>query len=387
MITIPTLSEIYTGIISDLETKYGSTIPSFGKNFLRAFAAVQAGKIWLNYKTVGFTQKNIFADTADSEFIGGTLERFGRVKLGRNPFPATAGEYTVSVTGTAGATIPTSTTFKSDDNSSSPGFLFVLDNPYTLTGTSDEITLRALTAGPESRLEVGNTLTVTAPLALVNAQVTVTSEDVEPVTAESLEDYRRKVLDAFRLEPQGGAGSDYRLWSFDVTGVRQAYPYAVSGNNNEVNLYIEANPDDSTDGKGTPGTSILNAVRDAIELPTLTRPSRKPLAVYRVNYLPISVQDIAITVNGFIGITPAIEDSIETAVIEELSKIRPFVSSIDILANKNDIFDTNKIISIILSVAPGSQFGAVTMTVDGLPVSTYTFEGGEIPSLDSISYV
>jgi hypothetical protein len=230
-------------------------------------------------------------------------------------------------------------------------------------------------------------LTVTAPLALVNAQVTVTSEDVEPVTAESLEDYRRKVLDAFRLEPQGGAGSDYRLWSFDVTGVRQAYPYAVSGNNNEVNLYIEANPDDSTDGKGTPGTSILNAVRDAIELPTLTRPSRKPLAVYRVNYLPISVQDIAITVNGFIGITPAIEDSIETAVIEELSKIRPFVSSIDILANKNDIFDTNKIISIILSVAPGSQFGAVTMTVDGLPVSTYTFEGGEIPSLDSISYV
>lgn len=387
MITIPTLSEIYTGIISDLETKYGSTIPSFGKNFLRAFAAVQAGKIWLNYKTVGFTQKNIFADTADSEFIGGTLERFGRVKLGRNPFPATAGEYTVSVTGTTGATIPTSTTFKSDDNSSSPGFLFVLDNPYTLTGTSDEITLRALTAGPESRLEVGNTLTVTAPLALVNAQVTVTSEDVEPVTAESLEDYRRKVLDAFRLEPQGGAGSDYRLWSFDVTGVRQAYPYAVSGNNNEVNLYIEANPDDSTDGKGTPGTSILNAVEEAIELPTLTRPSRKQLGLYRVNYLPISVQDIEIIVNGFIGITPAIEDSIETAVIEELSKIRPFVSSIDILANKNDIFDTNKIISIILSVAPGSQFGAVTMTVDGSPVSTYTFEGGEIPSLDSISYV
>jgi hypothetical protein len=387
MITIPTLSEIYTGIISDLETKYGSTIPTFGKSFLRALAGVQAGKIWLNYKVVGFTQKNIFADTADSELIGGTLERFGRVKLGRNPFPATAGEYVVSVTGTAGAVIPTSTTFKSDDNSASPGYLFVLDNPYTLTGTSDEITLRALTSGPESRLEVGNTLTVTAPIALVNASVEVTSEDVEPIEAESLEDYRRKVLDAYRLEPQGGAGADYRLWSFDVSGVRQAYPYAVSGNNNEINLYIESTIAASTDGKGTSSVMTLDNVRDAIELPQVNRPSRKPLGVFEINYLSIDVKDVSINISGFVGITPAIETAIETSIIEELSNVRPFVSSIDILANKNDIFDTNKIISIILSVAPGSQFGAVTMEVDSIPVSSFTFEGGDIPSLDSISYV
>lgn len=387
MITIPTLNEIYSGIISDLETKYGSSIPSFGKNFLRALAAVQAGKLWLNYKTIGFNQKNIFADTADPESIGGTLERFGRVKLGRNPFPATAAQYLVSVVGDAGSIIPASTTFKSDDNSSSPGFLFVLDNAYTLTGVSDEITIRSLTAGLDARLEIGNTLTVTAPLALVNSSVTVLSESVEPISAETIEDYRRKVLDAYRLEAQGGAGADYRLWSFDVSGVRQAYPYAYSGNSNEVILYIEANIADSVDGKGTPSGAMLDAVKESIEEPTVNRPSRKPLTVFKINYTEVAVQGVSITINDFIGLTPSIESAIENAIAEELSNVRPFVGSIDILANKNDIFNTNKIISIILNVAPGSQFGTVSMTVSGTPYNSYLFQDGEIPSLDTISYV
>jgi hypothetical protein len=79
MITIPTLAELESQIINDLESKYGSNIPSFGKVFLRVLAKVQAAKLKLYYLAIGELQKNIFIDTATPEALGGTLERFVRI--------------------------------------------------------------------------------------------------------------------------------------------------------------------------------------------------------------------------------------------------------------------------------------------------------------------
>ena len=382
---IPKLNDLYNGIISDIESELGITIPTYGKSVLRALAAVQAAKLKQYYLSLGVVQKNVFADTADSELYGGTLERFGRIKLGRNPFAATQGEYTVQVVGTNGAVIPASTTFKSDDNSTNPGKLFVLDVQYTLSG-SQIITLRSLEAGVDARLSIGDTLTVTAPLVDVNSQVTVLTEVTAPVEAETLEDYRRKIIDSFRLEPEGGAGSDYRLWASEVTGVKQSYPFA-STNYNEVNLFIEATIPSSTDGKGTPSGTILSDVESAIEDPTIDRPSRKPLAVYAVNYLPVTPKDIDIEIVDFQNLTASIQTAIESAIEEELSKIRPFVGSIDVLANRNDVIDENKIISIILDVVPGALFSGVNIYVDAVLESSFQFENGDIPYLNSVTYV
>lgn len=229
MANIPTFNQLNTAILSDLEAQYGITISLFGKVFLRALAAVQAGKLKILYLVLGNLQKNVWVDTADAEEIGGTLQRFGRIKLGRNPFPPVAGQYTVVVTGSIGAVIPSETTFKSDDDSTSPGFIYVLDNAYTLTSITDSITVRALTAGIESKLNILDKLTATAPIALVNSSVSVYTIIVNPLAAEDLEDYRTKTNQSFRLEPQGGAATDYRLWAQDAQGVERVYPYAKSG--------------------------------------------------------------------------------------------------------------------------------------------------------------
>ena len=252
MTTIPTLSELYDSIIADLETQFGESIPLVGKNFLRVMAAVQAAKLKLYYLALGLVQKNIFPDSADSESIGGTLERFGRIKLGRNPFDARAGEYEIIVTGSVGAVIKASSTWKSDDSSTSPGKLFILDEEFTLLFATDTIIVRALEAGTESSLDAGDTLSATAPIALVDKTATVYAEITEPRAAETIEAYRTAVLNSFRLEPQGGAATDYRLWSQDAQGVRFVYPYARTGFPCEMNLFVEANEVDSTDGKGTP---------------------------------------------------------------------------------------------------------------------------------------
>lgn len=384
MITIPTLGQIYTSVLADLEAEYNVTIPLIGKSFLRSVAAVQAGKLWLMYKSLANVQKNTFVDTADPESIGGSLERFGRVKLGRNPFPATAGQYTVQVVGTLGAIIPAQTTFKSDDSSLNPGKLFVLDTAFTLDGV-DQIVLRALETGLDSKLSISDTLTITAPVALVNSTVTVLSETIEPQAAEDIEEYREKCIEAFQLEPQGGAGADYRLWSGEVQGVNNSYPYAASGLVGEINLFIEATIADSIDGNGTPSVALLNAVQANIEEPTVDLPARKPLSVFLINYLPVTPLQVNITVADFDGITVDIETLITNAIQTELEDVRPFVDSIDILANKNDIFDVNNIISIILQARPGSIFGAVTLEVDGNIVNSYTFENGDIPYLGTVT--
>lgn len=390
MITIPTFNELYTSIVSDLETEMTVSIPVFGKVFLRALAMVMAGKLKLYYLTIGLLQKNIFVDTADPESIGGTLERFGRVKLNRSPFAAVAGQYTVTVTGTSGSTIAAQTTFKSDDTSTSPGFLFVLDNAFTLSGSSGSVTLRALTSGLDAKLSTGDTLSATAPIAGVDKTATVTAETVTPLAAETSEEYRATALEAYKLEPQGGAASDYRLWSKDAQGVKQSYAYAKSGAANEINVFVEANLADSVDNKGTPGASILSDVEDVIEFdPDITRPlterGRRPLGVFAVHVLAITVKEIAVDI-ATSSFTSAQQAAITTALETEVSKMRPYVAACDVLENKNDILDANKLINIILNAVPGSQFGAVTFTIDAVPASTYTFINGNIPHFNGVTF-
>src|SRR4026208_2099262 len=110
MITIPTLSQLYTAVIATMEAEFNANINPDGKAELRAQAATQAALLKAIYLPIGETQKNIFRDNCDEE----TLIRFGLVKLNRQPFAAVAGIYTVTVTGTTGTAIQAQTRSKTD---------------------------------------------------------------------------------------------------------------------------------------------------------------------------------------------------------------------------------------------------------------------------------
>lgn len=390
-IQIPTINELFTSIKGDLESKIGITIPIFGKSFLNGLAAVQAAKLKLYYLAIANLQKNMFPDLAESEAIGGTLERFGRVKLNRNPFPAKAGQYTVTVTGQIGATINANTTFKSDDNSNSPTKLFVLDNSFTLVATTGVITLRALEGGTGSRLNIGDTLTATAPILNADEIVTVLTESIQPLEAEDLEDYREKIVEAFRLEPEGGAGSDYRLWSNDAQGVRTVYPYAKVGFPNEVAVFVESILANSTDGKGTPSSVMLADVESVIEFdPDTTAPlnerGRRPIAAFNIDIQPVSIKDIDIIITGFQDLTPTKQTTIFNALKEGIEEIRPFVPSVDILTDRNDVLNNSKITFMILDAVP-AVFTNLSFTTNGSPNPPSNFINGDIPVLNSITYV
>jgi len=391
MTTIPTREQIYNSIIEDIENEFSITVSPFGRSLFKTLAAVLAGVLKMGYLFTGNVQRQVLPDLADPEAIGGTLERHGELRLGRKPFPAKSASYTATVTGINASVIPASRTWKSDDTSAAPGYLYIIDNSFTLSGTSGTITIRALTPGAISRLVAGNTLTITSPLPGINPTITILAETIAPKAAETIEEYRQKVIQSYRLEPQGGSKGDYRLWGYDAQGVRQIYPYAVSGSNNEVNVYVEATIADSVDGFGTPTSDILDDVAAVIEYSpdttlTLAERGRRPLGLFAANVLAIDVQAVNITIPSFVDLTAEKQATILAALTEALYNIRPFADGIDVVAERNDILDIARISSVILQAIPGSSFAAPTFTVAGVPLPTYTFDTGEIPYLDTITY-
>lgn len=395
MITIPTTKTLFDRIKADIEAQYGDAMPIYGKVFLFALVAVMAGVFKVFYLGLGNIQKNIFPDAADPESLGGTLERFGVIKLGRPPAPAKQGKYTVSVEGDAGAIIPAGTTFTSDDDSSNPSANFILDEEYELTGTGDEILIRALDGGLVSRLIVGDTLTANSPIGLVESQVTVTEETEIPVDEEDIEDYRDKVVQAFRIEPQGGAVVDYRLWAADEPTVKQVYPYVVSGAPGEINIFIEATTDASTDGYGTPNQDTLDAVAEYVEyapdpenILSVGQRGRRPMGVFDVHVLPIQTKKVNVTINGFLPTpTSEVQALVELAIEEVINTIRPFIAAADPANSEfSGYLDASKISYAISSAVRGSVFTSIELELDDTPISNYTFDNGEIPYLDGVTF-
>lgn len=383
MITIPTILELYTTSLANLEAAFDADINPVGKAELRAQAAAQAADLKMQYLAIAATQENIFVDTCDEP----TLIRFGVVKIGRQPFSAVAGQYSVNVTGSIGAVIPAQSIWKSDDDALNPGILYILDQQYTMVTTSDNITLRSLTLGIDSQLDINDTLTAVQPIPLVDFAATVVAEVVQPLAAEDIETYRSIVLQSFRLEPQGGASTDYRLWAADVQGVVNVYPYAVSGQPWAVNVFVESDIADSIDGKGTPSQTMMDAVDAVINFdPDTTLPindrGRKPIGVI-LNILPTNPHTVSITVTGFQNLDAQTQTDLLAAFGASVNAVRPFVAAADDLSTKNDIIDVNKLNAAVYNTRPGSVYVGVSFTVDGVSTLSYTFSNGDIPFFDT----
>lgn len=378
MADIPTLSELQSQIENDIKTELGITRNWVGKVMLKVLALVQAAKLKLYYLAIAVLQKNIFVDTADSESNGGTLERFGRVKLGRNPRQATSGEYTLNITGSIGGVVLKGQTFKSNS-----GYIFETKAQVTLSSTSGQIEVTALTAGIDAILQVDDELNATSPMANVDSLAIVDSVDVSPTAAETLEEYRQLVIDAFQAEPQGGAATDYRIWAADADGVRKVYPYTKYNEIYVVQVFVEALPANSEPGQpeGVPPTSMLTEVGEVIEQdPDTTKPDnergRRPLQVV-LEVLPVIPVPVVITINDLSDTNVTTLANIELALNNLFYTIRPYIAGADVL--KTDTLYLSQVIAAVYGAIPvGANFSNVEISINSVVYSAYSF--GEIPA-------
>ena len=377
---IPTIQELRETLANDFKSKL-NLLSNNLKKFLDAFSIVESAKFKLLYLYLQDLQNNIFPDTADLEANGGTLERQGRIYLNRNPRPATVGTFELSVTGESGSVLRSGLTFKSNENSLSPGQLYVLDLEYTMTGTDDVIEVRSLGTGSEFDLNIDDELTITEPVIGVNQLVTVSDVISQPQNGEDIEAYRQSILDAIQLEPQGGSKTDYRLWSSDAQGVKKVYPYVKNGDAGTVQVYVEA-----TDGDGVPSSGLISEVEEVIEFdPDESKPlnerGRRPIQA-TIEVLPIVLIPVTVTITGLSQDTPSIRSAIQNNIELYLSSVRPYISGADLARNRNDILYEARLQSVATDVLENSNFfTGFAITVNGNSVSSYQFDLGNIPNL------
>lgn len=387
---VPSTVELQNRLSADITAQL--EISDVGmKRVIDALSSVFAGELKLAYLYLQDIQNNVFPDTADLAVDGGELNRIGQIQLNRQPRPATSGIYSVAVVGDAGAVLKAGLTFKSNSESKSPGNLYILEQDYILTGTDDLITLRSLEAGPDFILEEEDTLTATEPLIGVDQIATVATVTTQPVAAESIELYRKSVIDAIRLEPQGGSRTDYRIWAADAQGVERVYPYVKVGEAGTVQVFVEATVTDSIDSNGTPGTPLLEAVEEVILFdPDITlqtnQRGRLPATVV-LEVLPIATKPVDIEIIGLQNDTPSVRSSIVANVTNFLFGVRPYIAGADLPRDKNDVLTAVKAQAIVSdTVGNANTFTDFKIYVDGVEQNTYTFSSGNIPYLRNVTY-
>jgi uncharacterized phage protein gp47/JayE len=389
-VNIPTLEELEDQILNLYATEFGISVAELGDTFV-VQSKVDAALLYQFYLTLGQVELNVFPDLSDED----TLLRYGQGLLGRLPAPAVAGVYEIEVTGNIGATITSGTTFKSNDDSNSPGYLFVVDLDFTLASTTDTLQVRSLTAGLEAKLNIGNKLTATQPLLNVDDEAEVLTIIENAAEGELIDSYREDTLTALRLEPQGGSPSDYRLWALDVPEVRTVYPYLKLNSILSVDIYVEATPENSETIIGVPSQSILDAV---YKKPSGTDPEtgaivyneaedrgRRPLGVTNISSLPVAPISVDLEFTDLTNL--AAKDSIQEAVENYLYTVRPFVAGAESILNKNDVLTVGQLISIVVTVLDdlGGTFSDLNMRVDSNIINTYTFNFGNYPFLRNIN--
>jgi len=372
MRAIPTLESIKEAILTSLKSEFGVNPNPYGESFLEAMATVQAGQLWNIWLETGFTQKNVWYDTADPD----QLTRWGFEILARYPFPAGQAKYTATVTGTLGATIAANTTFQADNSATSPGKLFMLTGgDYTLPGTTGTITIQAVEGGTDSTLQVGDTLTCTNPLLNVSTTITVASLVTAPTDAETLEAYRLAIRNKVQLDPGSWSAADYRLVGLDVAGVGNTYAYAQSGYSNRVAIYIKGTT------PGTPASStVLTNYGTALDL---VRPIQVTPVIAASTIRNV---DVTVVMGTFPAFTSAQQSLIEEAIRAFVNSVEPFIAACDAVADRNDRIATYNLSRTVSLTVPGLGFSDVTFEVAGTPTTNWQADNGEIPFLNSVIF-
>lgn len=385
-----TLEEIYLNELNKYASKFQVTVEELGPTILKQ-AMVDAAAYYVQYLHLGEATKEVWPDTCSEEM----LLRFGALKPGRLPFQPTAGRYTVSYTGgTINEIIASGTVFKQNNGDGQ----YVVDQNTVVEGDTGTFEVRALEAGFDTELKVGDLITATNPLASIDDEVTVSAIVQAPLAGEDIDEYRELVLEEYRREPQGGSIGDYRSWARDAQGVRRAYPYMPTPYVGVIDIYVEATVEDSEPGQpaGTPTAAILTEVGEVLlKDPDITltdeQRMRKPLDVQDLNVISVQFADVVVEVTNIGDGSAETKTKIQDDIVSYLFDKRPYQGGVD-GPTANDTIRKNDIERIILNYV--DTYDLVTLKVNNVDVSSYKVgdstqptKFGEIPYLSALTYI
>ena len=389
-----TVDYVYNLLIESFQEKFNNKLRLLPKSFIVILSKVLSVIFVLPYKLCGWFYLQLFPDTASFDrvnVLGVSLQPL--VKLGVNigvgePTSGQAWEGLVSATVvTEGQAITAGTQLKSDVT----GLMYVVSQTVTTTGASVDVPVYCVESGSGGNLSEGDEIKFVSPIGFIAQDAVVASTTKEGLDEETADHYRARVVNRYSTQPQGGALSDYRIWSYDAPGVLQTYPYNGEESPGDVEIYVAGIIDVYPDR--VPGRELCVAVGEACTYdPETGIADRKPLTAildpdnngtYR-NIKPVSIVTIDVYVTQVQGVDVSDFGTAYKSVCDEyLLGREPYIRGLSDENSKINSIQKNTLIALANSVATSlkAQFGAVTMNINNVQVDNYNLDRGELSAL------
>lgn len=350
-----------TQVRDDVAAHLPGADASVPNSVLRIVGDAQASLTHDNDLYLDALVEDVMPDTATGAFA----DRWADMLLPEGRLGASAATGTITITGSAGSSVPLGTQLSAvayDDDGVLVTSLYVTQAGVTLAGPSIDVGVTALTPGAIANRDGGTLLAfVTVPPG-IDGQAAVTDAGISGgAEVESDEDVRARYLDVFRNPPHGGNANDYVQWARSIAGVTRAWARQEMGIGTVTVRFMM--DDVRADAQGIPTAGDAAVVATYID-------GVRPVTVADFFCLPPVAQPMAVVIHDLVGDTPATRASIETE-LRAMLRARATPGGI--------IYGSW--IGEAVSIATGEEHHGNTF-VDVGPASL-----GHIVTLGSISYV
>ena len=393
-----TIEEVQQLLIRSFEHEFNTQLRILPKSFIKILCKVFAGVFIIVYKLVGWYFLQMFPETADWEevtILGVRLRPL--VKLGvlfgvGEPLAGVQwrGIITIDVL-TQGSVLYSGTQLKSNVT----GKLYIVEETKTLLQQKETVSVVCTEIGTAGNLEQNDTLNFVNPYGFIKTEAVVSDVVRVGLDNELESSYRNRVINRFRLQPQGGALADYRIWASEVPGVLNVYPYNDKEQPGGVLLYVSGIPDVYADR--IPNNGLLKKVGEACTYdPETGKATRKPLTAMLdpkndgsySNVKPITVAVFDIVITGIAGAIPAdFAQVVKPALRNYFSDRDLYIRGLSDDNNRTNVISKNHVITVVnqMAVSVKAVFETAEMRKNGKVVSLYTLDNGELAKLGALT--
>ncbi|WP_444818575.1 baseplate J/gp47 family protein [Treponema denticola] len=392
------IKEVEALLINSFEHEFNKKLRLLPKSFIRVFCRVLAGVFIILYKQIGWYFLQLFPETADWKEVTILGQRIRPlVKLGAlfgigDPLAGVQwqGVIEVEVLKT-GSVLYSGTQLKS----SVTGKLYVTSETKTFLLNKERVKVVCTEIGTAGNLEKNDVLNFVNPYGFIKSEAVILEVERMGLDEELEANYRERLINRFRLQPQGGALADYRIWAADVPGVLRVYPYNDKEQPGGVLLYVSGIP--SVFNDRIPDKGLLKKVGEVCTYdPETGKAIRKPLTAMLdpkndgsyENIKPISVVEIEVVVTDVTGIAPAdFAELIKPALKNYFLDRDLYIRGLSDDNNRTNIVSKNHVITVInqIAVTAKAVFEEVVLKKENVVFSSYILDNGKLAKLGAFS--
>lgn len=214
----PSLPDLIDRIAADIETQLPGVDARLRRSNLNVLARAEAGVAHSLYGYLDWLARQLMPDTAEVDY----LERWSII-WGVTRLAATYATGAIAVTGVNGTVIPNGTFWTRSDAQR-----YASTADATISGGAATIPVIAETAGAAANTDANTTLTVSSPIAGLNASATVEADGLaDGLDQEDDDALRARLVARIQQPPMGGAAYDYEAWAKQVAGVTRVWVYPL----------------------------------------------------------------------------------------------------------------------------------------------------------------